>query len=224
MTAQPESARRPGRRIRGLDAEQRAEARRDLLLDTALELFARDGYAATSIEALCQVACVGNKAFYEHFSTKEACYLELLQRNTHGIVTAVTAAMAQLGDDEATGTAHLIRAFTHALTDDPRIAAVTFGQAAGISPTIERQRRANRRQSATVVTALWRHYGVVTPFEHLAIAVVGGLFDLVGDALDRSAYSLTAPDIEELITHLTDFALVVRAGMFTDAVQRTLSS
>ncbi|WP_233608497.1 TetR/AcrR family transcriptional regulator [Nocardia stercoris] len=215
MTAKSDSTakRRPGRRIRGLDADQRADQRRDLLLETALELFARDGYAGTSIEALCQAAYVGNKAFYEHFSTKEACYLELLQRNTHTIVGTVEAALADLPDDEATGTRLLASALTHAVTDDPRIAAVTFGQAAGISPTIERQRRANRRQSATLVSALWRHYGTDGPHEHLAIAVVGGLFDLVSDALDRSSYAPTAADIDELIAQLTDFALVVRAGM-----------
>jgi AcrR family transcriptional regulator len=206
-----------GRRIRGLDAAERADQRRDLLLDAALDLFAREGYAGTSIEALCQRAYVGNKAFYEHFSTKEACYLELLQRNTHTIVDKVTAALDQLPADEEAGTRLVLTAFTEALLDDPRVAAITFGQSGGISPTIERQRRANRRQSAGIVLAVWGHYdGRRRPAkraEAMAIAVVGGLFDQISDALDRTDQAPTASDVERLIDDMTDFALTVRAGI-----------
>lgn len=41
---------RGGRRIRGLDAEQRRAQRRAQLLTAAFDLFARDGYVNTSIE------------------------------------------------------------------------------------------------------------------------------------------------------------------------------
>ncbi|GAB08541.1 putative TetR family transcriptional regulator [Gordonia araii NBRC 100433] len=217
MTAnRVDRARARGRRIRGLDAAERADQRRDLLLDAALELFARDEYANTAIEALCQHAYVGNKAFYEHFSTKEACYLELLQRNTGTIMATVTAAFGEASDDEAEGTAAILSAFAHALVDDPRVAAVTFGQASGISPTIERQRRANRRQAAALVLEIWRKYGGTPPgdgAESLAVAVVGGLFDQISDTLDRTDCAPSADDVAELITAMTEFALTVRAGM-----------
>ena len=42
------------RRIRGLDAEQRRDQRRRQLLESALELFAGQGYQNTSIEQICQ--------------------------------------------------------------------------------------------------------------------------------------------------------------------------
>ncbi len=205
-----------GRRIRGLDADQRAGQRRDLLLDSALELFARDGYANTSIESLCQAAYVGNKAFYEHFSTKEACYLELLQRNTHSLMQTVSAAIERVSDDEEQATRQLLEVFTRALVDDPRIAAVTFGQAGGISPTIERQRRANRREAAVLVLNFWSRYDtapVDRRREILAIAVIGGLFDLVSDTLDRTDYAPAPADIDDLIADLTDFTLIARAGI-----------
>ncbi|WP_138917947.1 TetR/AcrR family transcriptional regulator [Gordonia effusa] len=205
-----------GRRIRGLDATERAQQRRELILDTALELFARDGYANTSIETLCQTAFVGNKAFYENFTTKEACYLELLQRNTNAIVAQVTTAVTDLPADEHVGTRHVISTLAAALLDDPRVATVTFGQAAGISPTIDRQRRANRRQSAELVLAVWRHFGHTgdkTRQRMLAIAVIGGLFDLISDALDRSDNSMSAAEVEQLIADMTDFALVASAGL-----------
>ncbi|WP_026303200.1 TetR/AcrR family transcriptional regulator [Jongsikchunia kroppenstedtii] len=219
MTAKRVAPAPKGRRIRGLDAEQRAEQRRDLLLDAALDCFARDGYAGTSIEGLCQAAYVGNKAFYEHFSTKEACYLELLQRNTHTIVQRVTAMLDEIADDEATATHQLLSAFAGAILDDPRIAVVTFGQSGGISPTIERQRRANRREAAGIVRAAWLRFDDPPSDARgapMAIATIGGLFDLVSDALDRTDYAPTDRDIDMLIAHMTDFALTVRAGMQSD--------
>ena len=63
------------RTIRGMDAEQRRAQRREQLLAAAFELFARDGYANTSIEQICQTAYVGNKAFYDLFDSKEDCYI-----------------------------------------------------------------------------------------------------------------------------------------------------
>ncbi|AZG47140.1 TetR/AcrR family transcriptional regulator [Gordonia insulae] len=178
-----------GRRIKGLDASERAQQRRELILDAALDLFAREGYANASIEAICQLAYVGNKAFYEHFSTKEACYLELLQRNTHTIFAGVYATMEESSGSEADVTHRLLESFVDALAGDPRVGAVTFGQSGGISPTVERQRRANRRQAAELVRAVWSRFdeaATEAPAEHMAIAVTGGLFDLIADALDRA--------------------------------------
>src|SRR5439155_20896623 len=67
-----------GRRVRGLDADQRREQRRDQLLATTLELLATKGYQTVSIEQICQTAYVSTKSFYELFDSKEACYLALL--------------------------------------------------------------------------------------------------------------------------------------------------
>lgn len=205
-----------GRRIKGLDATERAQQRRELILDAALELFARDGYTNSSIETICQMAYVGNKAFYEHFSTKEACYLELLQRNTHTIFEKLYAAPDNPDDSEADVTRRLLTMFVDALADDPRVGVVTFGQSGGISPTVERQRRANRRQAADLIRSVWARFDSPAddgPAEHMAIAVIGGLFDLIADALDQSDGVLTARTRSPLVDDMTDFVLTVRAGM-----------
>ncbi len=71
------------RRILGLDEQQRQTERRRLLLDAALELFGTRGYAATSIERLCQTAGIGTNSFYELYPNKEAVMVGL-----YGQVTA----------------------------------------------------------------------------------------------------------------------------------------
>ncbi|MDE2356048.1 MAG: TetR/AcrR family transcriptional regulator [Alphaproteobacteria bacterium] len=45
---------------------------RERLLDAAVTLFRRNGYAATSVDALCAAAGVTKGAFFHHFKSKDA--------------------------------------------------------------------------------------------------------------------------------------------------------
>ena len=51
------------------------------LLDAALELFAEQGYGATSIPDICARAGLTKGAFYSNFANKEALFLALLDRS-----------------------------------------------------------------------------------------------------------------------------------------------
>ncbi|MGH3597343.1 MAG: TetR/AcrR family transcriptional regulator [Mycobacterium sp.] len=211
------------RRIRGLDAEQRRAQRREQLLAAAFEPFARDGYASTSIEQICQTAYVGNKAFYELFDSKEDCYLALLRQLAERVEQQVSQALQQSADEEEEEAVHrLLSAFAHALVDDPRIAVVSFGEGAGISPRVEAQRRENRRWAASFLEAFWRHNQPTgdgtrrddIDYHVLAVATIGGLFEAVADWLHGADPPLPRT-IDSLIADLTTFMSVVEAGITT---------
>lgn len=51
------------------------------LLDAALELFAEQGYGATSIPDICTRAGLTKGAFYSNFANKDALFLALLDRS-----------------------------------------------------------------------------------------------------------------------------------------------
>ena len=202
-------AERTGRRIRGLDADQRRAQRRDDLLAAALDLFAAAGYPNTSIEQICQAAFVGTKGFYEIFDSKEACYIALLRQVSATIEARMVDVLRTLPADETAATDVLLSTFAHALVDDPRFAKVTFGQAGGISPAVERQRRENRRWAADFLTSVWQRDGAPADpsLYRVAIGVIGGLFDLVADWL------LDQGEPESLIADLTVFYQAVRRGL-----------
>lgn len=233
-------AARPSRRIRGLSADERRQRRCQQLLDAALDRFAADGYAGTSIEQICQAAYVGTKGFYECFDGKEACYLALLRRVSAAVERAVADAAADAPADEHAATALVVDAFARALVDDPRVAMVTFGHASGISPVIEEERRRNRRRAATFVVAFWQRFDfrpaaaatgpAGTPSadagagrppaagpdrQTTALGLVGGLFEMVADWLHDVDPSDDAARAQ-LVDRLTEFALLVgtaaRAG------------
>jgi len=101
---------------------------------------------------------------------------------------------------------------------DPRVAIVTFGGAAGISPRVEAQRRENRRWAASFLEAFWRrsqprgeHAGGIN-YHALAVATIGGLFETVTDWL-HEADPPRLRTFEDLISDLTTFMSVVEAGI-----------
>ena len=196
---------RSGRTVRGLDAEQRRAQRRADLLAAALTLFGRKGFAAVPIEEICQTAYVGTKSFYELFDSKEACYLALFEQLADDLATRMQAALAEAGgsiDD-------LIETFARTLVADPRVPRVVFGQSAGVSPTVERRRRENRRWAAGFVEAVWHQHGVVHgDVRPIALATVGALFELITDWLFDGR-----EDVDELIGQLVAYHRIVRAGL-----------
>lgn len=60
--------------------QQRGEETRSHILDVAGELFAQRGYDATSVADICERAGVTKGAFYHHFASKQAVFLELRDR------------------------------------------------------------------------------------------------------------------------------------------------
>ncbi|MCH8998418.1 MAG: TetR/AcrR family transcriptional regulator [Proteobacteria bacterium] len=57
-----------------------ASAKRDRLIDTALELFNRDGYRATGIDKILAESGVAKMTLYNHFGSKDALILAALER------------------------------------------------------------------------------------------------------------------------------------------------
>jgi AcrR family transcriptional regulator len=57
----------------------RSEETRKRILDSAMRLFADKGYEATGVAEICTVAEASKGAFYHHFPSKQAIFLELFR-------------------------------------------------------------------------------------------------------------------------------------------------
>ena len=56
---------------RGQTIEERQAERRDRLIEAGIELFGTQGYAATSVKAICTEAGLTERYFYETFNDRE---------------------------------------------------------------------------------------------------------------------------------------------------------
>lgn len=133
-------AERRGRLYRGLTSEQRDAARRARLLDAALELFGGQGFAASTIGAVCARARVTQRSFYEHFRTREellvAVYDQLIERHA----ARVAEALADHPDDPAASLRAGVAAAIRGFLEDERAARVVMIEIVGAGPTAERRR------------------------------------------------------------------------------------
>ena len=95
MTADKDDPDQAGRR-RAAPAGRRltAEERRRQLFDVALALFAERGYAATTMDEIAEVAGVTKPLVYQHFDSKRALYLELMNVFSLELVNRIVAATA----------------------------------------------------------------------------------------------------------------------------------
>jgi AcrR family transcriptional regulator len=70
-----------------------AGQRRQQLFAVALELFARRGYRATTMDDIAEAAGVTKPLVYQHFSSKRALYLELVDSIAQELLIAVRGAV-----------------------------------------------------------------------------------------------------------------------------------
>jgi AcrR family transcriptional regulator len=70
-----------------------AGQRRHQLFAVALELFAQRGYRATTMDDIAEAAGVTKPLLYQHFSSKRALYLELVDSIAKDLLTAIRRAV-----------------------------------------------------------------------------------------------------------------------------------
>jgi AcrR family transcriptional regulator len=71
-----------------------ADARRRQLFDVAMALFAEHGYAATTMDDIAEAAGVTKPLVYQHFDSKRALYLELLDVFSREMIDRIVEATA----------------------------------------------------------------------------------------------------------------------------------
>ncbi|WP_138519105.1 TetR/AcrR family transcriptional regulator [Limnobacter alexandrii] len=189
----------PTRAYGGVAAEQRAEERRERLLAAALELFARQGYSRTTIEALCSEAKVTARHFYQLFDSREAIlralYDNIIADLRAGVLKAMSAPELNLSEQIPLAVSAMVQHYL----EDARHARVGVLEVVGVSPQMEARRREAIHDMAGLIEAYLgslvergdlpkRNYHLVS------VALVGGINELLAEWLMLD----NPPDIPEL--------------------------
>ncbi len=137
-------------------ALDRREARRQRLLEAALELFAELGFHDTSVDEVVAQARTSKSAFYEHFESKEDCFRMLLEQEGGALVAAVHSA-ARGGKDHRERTRLGIAAFVHTCASRSRVAKLLLVESVGLSPSIEAVRHRLHAEFASLTESEVRY-------------------------------------------------------------------
>jgi AcrR family transcriptional regulator len=119
--AQPSSGR--GRPVGG------SEQKRAAIVDAALEVFLREGFARASVDAIAAEAGVSKRTIYNHYADKETLFLSVIGDTYDGLIGGVVDLMdkylTDLPDDQAeTGIVEFSRAIAMFAARAPRRSAM----------------------------------------------------------------------------------------------------
>jgi len=163
-------------------------------MDAALELFAERGYEETSVGAIVAHARMSKSAFYEHFSSKEHCFRELLAAEGGDLIRQVLAD-ASAGRDHHERLRLGITRFVQECFARSALARLMIVESVGLSAAVDDVRHELVGQFAAAVAEEVRHameHDVFYSDKEPAIfarAVVGAVNDAV-------SYYLTRPGVD----------------------------
>ncbi|WP_068280480.1 TetR/AcrR family transcriptional regulator [Aldersonia kunmingensis] len=146
-----------GRTYAGQPVEDRQRERRARFLESGLTVFARDGYANSSVGAICRDAGLSSRQFYEEFTGREALLIELYGEIETIAQNAVAAAMiAGASNSPAEVVDAGTRAYIESIGSDPRKARVALVEVVGASSRMEERRQQQRRDWAALLASVAR--------------------------------------------------------------------
>ena len=194
----------------GVRAPDRVAARRERLLEAALDLLGTEGWQATTVRAICANARLTPRYFYESFADRDELLVALFDELVAEAAGRVLEAVGTAEDDARAKARAAIGAFVELVTDDPRKARVLFIEAIG-SERLTLRRFETVRMFAGLVAAQGREFygidGGSLP-DTTALMLVGGLAETLLSWLDGTL----AVTREQLIEDCTDLFVIMGEG------------
>jgi AcrR family transcriptional regulator len=157
--------------------------RRDLLR-ASVRIAGRKGYEGTRVADIVAEAGLSKSTFYEHFTSKEDCFVELHRRTSGQMLQGgVETAEATIASGPYACLSAVIRSFVGYADRNPRLAEVLRAELGSSEPVVNAQREANMRRTIHFFVTLGRRLGTTLEGEELelcATILVRGVTDILG--------------------------------------------
>ncbi|GAA5048783.1 TetR/AcrR family transcriptional regulator [Nocardia callitridis] len=167
----------------GQPVEDRQRQRRARFLESGLTVFARDGYANSSVGAICKDAGLSSRQFYEEFTGRESLLLELyeqIDRESRETVEKALAVTAKTGAGPLEVINVAVRAYVESIGSDPRKARVALVEVVGATLKVEKFRLELRRVWGSVLAGAAENAALrgaipTGDYEMRSLAIIGAV-------------------------------------------------
>lgn len=182
------------RSYRGLSQEERCADRRQRLIAAAIDVYGAQGFRQSPVKAICAAAGLTERYFYESFGNSEELLLAAYGAAIDILVTEMTQAAQQAGQDRARRAHAMLHAYFDALKRNPPAARLILVEIRGVSPAATDAYTDTLRGVARMVGDIFSTDGEKV-HDLFALGVVGGI-SLIALQWIQQGY---APSVEELI-------------------------
>ncbi|MDT3396956.1 TetR/AcrR family transcriptional regulator [Streptomyces sp. B1866] len=189
----------------GLSREDVAASQRERIVWALFDAVAEKGYPATTIQDVVARAEISRRTFYEHFPSKEACFLAAFDGAVGEVGARLEAALdAVPKDDWRERVRRSWRVFLAALAENPSVTRSLYVETFSAGPALIERTTAINAYFADVFRTLHRRARDQDPaLRELPPGVfdlyIGGTAERIRDCLHtRGAAAL--PELEELFT------------------------
>lgn len=187
-----------------LPAAQVAKHQKARLEGAMVEAVARHGYAGTTVRELVALAGVSKSTFYEHFESKQDCFLATLDAILSESARRVGTAYRQPGNFRAKMVAAL-GAFMQLVVEEPAAASLAAVESLTLGSAGVSHRERSSEMFEQIARQGFENAPTEQPVPEIAIrAIVTGLSGVVY----RRLRSGNADQLPQLVEVLVDWALV----------------
>jgi AcrR family transcriptional regulator len=194
--------------------EVRQDRQRARLFAAASAVFARNGFADATAEAVAREAGMSKATFYEHFGNKEECLLALFDAATDAVLAGIAQAAIDHNGDPRGRVGASVRAFLEVIDAFPDQAQTLLVEIIGAGPRAAERRDAALARVAEFIDEANRvdaETGLVDRLAspHDAFAIVGAIVELASRQVrtqDPEDIRALEPVLERLILGLVGAA------------------
>ena len=126
-----------------------ADQRRRIIRAT-VDLVAKRGYHATTIELIVRRARVGYATFYKNFADKEECFLAMFDETADRVSTIVVDALEEEGADWPRRVAGVLGTLFDLIASDPALARACLVESLTAGPTVVAHYEKSLRKFGTI--------------------------------------------------------------------------
>lgn len=187
---------------------------RQRLLDGLAESITLDGYRNTTVADIVRHARTSRRTFYEHFASKEACFVALLTEANAEMIRQIAAAVDQSAP-WANQVRQGIEAWIGCAESRPAIILSWIRDVPALGTSARDLQRQMMEAFITMIQTLcdtdeWRAIGVGPVSRQLTIVLLGGLRELIATTVEdggrpndiaevavRAAIALLGPQVQQ---------------------------